>query len=397
MPVYMYLVFFFVVGGISFGISHYTLSRLGDLFERIDTLSGFGLGMTGELSIQYYIISAAMIVLYFIVSKGFPLLLMRVFGWLSGLWMAYLILVLFYAGPLHVLEYCFIHILGFDNQHFMISGITVLSLILVHFGFIWGVYRATRAPHLFTVEIANPKISPEFNGYRILQLSDVHIGPTIGEGLIHQLRSIIASARPDLIVMTGDLVDGEVKQLGAEVKSFLALSELAPQGMLLITGNHEYISGAAQWVSFIKDNGGRVLENEHVTIERGNAKISVIGVEDWDAERFDSSRRPALNEAIDGVPKEAFKVLLAHQPKAANEAATLGIDLQLSGHTHAGQIFPFNVLIYLDQPFNVGRYELGSMTLYVNPGTAYWGPPLRIGTRSEVTLFKLTGSDTLQS
>ena len=233
-------------------------------------------------------------------------------------------------------------------------------------------------------------VGATLDGFKVLQLSDVHIGPTVGGRFIKRLTSLIERAKPDLIVMTGDLVDGEVKLLGPEVEDFLALSQLAPQGMLLITGNHEYISGAEPWVSFIKSKGGRVLENEHVMIERENAKLAVIGIEDWDAARFDPRRRPLLSEAMTDIPDDAFKLLLAHQPKAATEAAEAGVHLQLSGHTHAGQIFPFNFLIYLDQPYNLGYYQVGEMALYVNPGTAYWGPPLRLGTRSEVTLFTLT-------
>jgi len=249
---------------------------------------------------------------------------------------------------------------------------------------------ALRPPRVCAIEIQSPRIGPGLDGLRILQLSDVHIGPTIGHGLIEHLHRRCAELAPDLIVMTGDLVDGEPRFLEAEVKRFLALEKYAAHGLYFITGNHEYISGAAPWVEFIRRHGIRVLENEHVTLTIDGDALHLIGIEDWDARRFDPSRAPHLEKALSGIEQSsAFKLLLAHQPKAARQASELGIDLQLSGHTHAGQLFPLNVLIHLDQPYCHGRYQLDALTLYVNAGTGYWGPPLRLGTRAEMTMFTL--------
>ena len=389
MPLHMFFVFLILVGGTSYLLSVYTLTRLGLLFERVLLLLGHAnIELSAHIDAYVYLLSTTLLLLYFIAGKALPLKIMRPLGWLSGLWMGYLALTLSYAGPLHLIEWLLsLGLWTFDERVGQI--IAVISILSVHLGLIWGVYNASRLPKLNQVSIKHPKISSELNGFKILQLSDIHIGPTIGGRFVERLRPLIERAKPDLIVMTGDLVDGEVSQLGAEVESFLNLSELAPRGMLLITGNHEYISGASSWVEFMKSKGADVLENENRVIEHSGAHLAVIGVEDWDAERFDSNRHSSLPQALKSVPQDAFKLLLAHQPKAAPEASRLGIDLQLSGHTHAGQIFPFNFLIYLDQPYNVGSYKLDNMILYVNPGTAYWGPPLRIGTRAEITLLTL--------
>ncbi len=148
--------------------------------------------------------------------------------------------------------------------------------------------------------------------------------------------------------------------------------------------------GAGEWVRYVREGGVRVLENEHVVCERGGVPFVVAGVEDWEGARFPpGARAPSLSRALEGAPPVVFTLLLAHQPKAAAEASACGVSLQLSGHTHGGQLWPFSWLIYLDQPYRAGLYWVGRMALYVSEGTGYWGPPLRWGTRGEVTLVRV--------
>ena len=206
---------------------------------------------------------------------------------------------------------------------------------------------------------------------------------------MEQLVERVNALAPDLIVITGDLVDGEVRKLKEDVAPFFELS--APLGVFFITGNHELISGVDSWVEHLRAGGMTVLENESRLLERDGAALNLVGVEDWESARFHPQRSPNLDRALSGCDTALTTVLLAHQPKAVREAAQRGVDLQLSPH-HGGQIAPFTWLVALDQPYRSGLYHVRDTALYVSEGTGYWGPPLRLGTRSELTLLTLTRS-----
>ena len=386
MTIHLHIAFLTAISSIAYVLSMYTLDRLLLLSERLglDFLIYFLRILTQPWGL---LLSVLMILIYFLVAKVVSVRWARPIGWLSGSWMGYLALTLFYAGPLHLIELA-LSFLNLDSGT-MITILSQVSLIAVHLGLVYGIWNASREPLLKVVDIKDRRIGQDLNQFKILQLSDIHIGPTLGRSFVKKLHTLCQRVQANLIVMTGDLVDGEVRFLGDEVKEFLSLEQYAEHGLLLITGNHEYISGAQEWVDFINQVGGQILENEHRNIQVGRDTLSVIGIEDWDAHKFDSQRMPSLEKAMHALPSNSYKLLLAHQPKAAPQAADLGIDLQLSGHTHAGQIFPFNFLIYLDQPYNVGLYQIKQLKLYVNPGTGYWGPPVRIGTRAEATLLTL--------
>ena len=392
MPVFMTFIFLVVVSGVSFALSAYTLSRLYELLCSVSTQAA-EIEMIGWLDqASGWWISAGVIVSYFMIGKVCPTRPLRWWGWISGLWMGYISLLLFLAGPVHLVEWILFRLSV--AQEYTSTLTALLTLGAVHLAMPLGVWGVVRTPRVCHLEVTSGRIGPSLNGFTILQLSDVHIGPTIGLGLIEDIHRRCLELKPDLIVMTGDLVDGEPRYLGEEVMRFLELKDMAPLGLYFITGNHEYISGASPWVQFIQDAGVTVLENQHVTLTREDEHLHLIGVEDWDAHRFDPRRAPHLAQALRGIEEsQHFKLLLAHQPKAAPEASERGVDLQLSGHTHAGQIFPFNYLIYLDQPYNQGRYQVGDLTLYVNAGTGYWGPPLRLGTRAEMTLVTLRAAE----
>jgi uncharacterized protein len=160
-------------------------------------------------------------------------------------------------------------------------------------------------------------------------------------------------------------------------------------GSFFVTGNHEYYSGVLPWLAELRRLGITVLQNEHVVIERGNASLVLAGVPDYGAARFDASHRSNPQQAIAGAPEAAVKVLLAHQPRSAAAAAEAGFDLQLSGHTHGGQFWPWNLFVKFQQPFTAGLHPLGRMWVYVSRGTGYWGPPKRFGAPSEITQLRL--------
>jgi len=199
----------------------------------------------------------------------------------------------------------------------------------------------------------------------------------------------------DLVAITGDLVDGSVAELGSDVLPLTALT--STHGSFFVTGNHEYCSGAHEWIDTLRNLGIQVLMNQHVLIhhkrdgqDAEQALMVVAGVTDFGAHHFDKTHRsdPAL--AMSGVPDEvAFKLLLTHQPRSAAAALQAGFDLQLSGHTHGGQFWPWNHFVKFQQPFTAGLHRLQSLWVYTSRGTGYWGPPKRFGAPSEITLLRL--------
>ena len=187
----------------------------------------------------------------------------------------------------------------------------------------------------------------------------------------------------DLVAVTGDLVDGKRARLEEEVAPFGELR--ARDGVFFVTGNHDFYSGVDDWAEYIAGLGMRVLRNEHLCIERGSAGFVLAGVDDHRAGMLSGQGGEDLALALEGVPDERAVVLLAHDPSTFKRAHARGIDLQLSGHTHGGQIWPFPWLVRLAIPFVAGRYTRGDAELYVSRGTGFWGPPMRLGSPAEIT------------
>ncbi|HEX9162845.1 MAG TPA: metallophosphoesterase, partial [Thermoanaerobaculia bacterium] len=189
------------------------------------------------------------------------------------------------------------------------------------------------------------------------------------------------------IAITGDLVDGYLDDLRDQVQPLAALR--ARDGVFYVTGNHEYYWRASEWVQEVGRLGLVFLKNEHRVIERGDAKLVIAGVTD-PAGR--DTHKQNLGAALDDAPDRSTKILLSHRPQTATAASKLGVDIQLSGHTHGGQFFPFNLLIRFFQPIVAGLHRVGRTWLYVSRGTGYWGPPLRLGVQGEITLITLKSS-----
>ncbi|HEY4120012.1 MAG TPA: metallophosphoesterase [Byssovorax sp.] len=237
------------------------------------------------------------------------------------------------------------------------------------------------------VDVHLARLPKQLSGFRVAQLSDLHIGPTLGKGWLADVVARVNATEPDVIVITGDLVDGDVASLRDDVAPLAGLR--AKHGVYFVTGNHEYYSGVDAWLEELGRLGVRVLRNERVSIGDGDASFDLAGVDDWSAKRFGGDHGADLPRALAGRDPTRELVLLAHQPKQIDEAAAHGVGLQLSGHTHGGQIFPWNLFVRIDQPFVAGLDRRGDTQIYVSRGTGFWGPPLRVAAPSEISLLEL--------
>jgi predicted MPP superfamily phosphohydrolase len=250
-----------------------------------------------------------------------------------------------------------------------------------------GFINARRIAQVVDVDVRLPNLPRGLHGFTIVQISDVHVGPTIKRRYVQKIVARVNALQADLIAVTGDLVDGTVASLRAHTAP---LGELkARHGGYVVTGNHEYYSGADEWIDELRGLGLQVLLNEHVVIGHNGAQLAVAGVTDFSAEHFDLRSRSDPLAAIADAPLAALKLLLAHQPRSAAAAAAAGFDLQLSGHTHGGQFWPWNYFVPLQQPFTAGLHRLDNLWVYVSRGTGYWGPPKRFGAASEITRLRL--------
>jgi predicted MPP superfamily phosphohydrolase len=245
--------------------------------------------------------------------------------------------------------------------------------------------RALARVEVKEVGVRLPRLPAAHDGTTIVQLTDLHVGPTIGRAFIEDIVRRTNQLRPDLVAITGDLVDGSVESLRHAVEPLRDLQ--ARHGVFFVTGNHEYFSGAGPWIAELGRLGIRVLRNERVSVG-GAAGFDLAGIDDHSAGRLGEAPSD-LNRALAGRDRGRAVVLLAHQPRAIFEASKLGVDLQLSGHTHGGQIWPFTYLVKLQQPYVAGLHQHGDTQIYVSPGTGYWGPPMRLGTRAEITRITL--------
>jgi predicted MPP superfamily phosphohydrolase len=251
-----------------------------------------------------------------------------------------------------------------------------------------GLVNARRLARVVRVEVPIEGLPPALDGYAIAQISDIHVGPTIQRAYLNAIVNKVNELKPDAIAITGDLVDGSVQRLALHTEPLKRLT--ASDGVFFVTGNHEYYSGAEQWIAELRRLGLRVLMNEHEILRRGNAALMIAGVTDYTAQHFNPAHRSDPQRAAAGAPDDvAVKILLAHQPRSAPAAAEAGFDLQLSGHTHGGQFFPWNLFVPLQQPFVAGLNRVHKLWVYTSRGTGYWGPPKRFGAPSEITLVRL--------
>jgi predicted MPP superfamily phosphohydrolase len=250
-----------------------------------------------------------------------------------------------------------------------------------------GFLNARRVARVVQVDIPIANLPAELQGFSIAQISDIHVGPTIKRAYLERIVERVNALDADMIAVTGDLVDGSVANLAAHTAPIAKLH--SRHGSFFVTGNHEYYSNAHEWIDELRRLGLHVLLNEHVVLSHGGAQLVVAGVTDFNGGHFDPAHDSDPQVAVAGAPFDATKLLLAHQPRSAEAAARAGFDLQLSGHTHGGQFWPWNFFVPLQQPYTAGLHRLRDLWIYVSRGTGYWGPPKRFGAPSEITYLRL--------
>ncbi|TDP62822.1 metallophosphoesterase [Roseateles toxinivorans] len=267
----------------------------------------------------------------------------------------------------------------------MPSAIAVPTLALL--AALWGLVGARRTARVREVEVPIAGLPAALQGFTIAQITDVHVGPTVKRGYVQAIVESVNRLQADAVAVTGDLVDGRVVDLRHDVAPLAGLR--SRHGTFFVTGNHEYYSGADEWSALLGSLGLRVLTNEHVVLLHDGAQLVMAGVADFTAHHFDPGQRSDPQRAMAGAPPGAgLRVLLAHQPRSAPAAADAGFDVQLSGHTHGGQFWPWNLFVPLQQPFTAGLHRLRRLWVYTSRGTGYWGPPLRLGAPSEITRLR---------
>ncbi len=252
----------------------------------------------------------------------------------------------------------------------------------------WGAREALKVPSVREVHIAVRDLPSALDGLRVAQLSDLHISPTFPKDWLVQVVERTNALHPDLTVITGDISDGPVQRLGEEAAPLGKL--YARYGVFLVQGNHEYVASCRDWMRFFRKLGLRVLVNEHELVQANGTPLVIAGVSDPVAVRMGESG-PDLQQAFSGAPADAFRLLLAHRPAGAAAGQDAGVDLQLSGHTHGGQILPLHALAArFNEGYVNGLYNVNGMQLYVHPGCGLWsGMPVRLGVPSQIALLIL--------
>lgn len=259
-------------------------------------------------------------------------------------------------------------------------------------GTLAGLVGARRRAPVRRVDIAVDGLPAALHGFTVAQITDVHVGPTVKRAYVQRIVDAVNTLQPDAVAITGDLVDGRVADLRDDVAPLAGLR--SRHGSFFVTGNHEYYSGAEDWVAALRGLGLQVLLNQHVVLQHGGARVVMAGVADWSAGHFVPGHRSDAQAAMAGAPADAgLRLLLAHQPRSAAGAAEAGFDVQLSGHTHGGQIWPWGFFVRFQQPFTAGLDRLGRLQVYTSRGTGYWGPPLRLGAPSEITCVRFIQSN----
>lgn len=273
------------------------------------------------------------------------------------------------------------NIVDFDRRTLITLGTLALGTSAL------GVFQARSGPIVKRVEIGLRNLPRAFDGFNIAQVSDLHVGLTVRRAYTQKVVDIVNGLKPDLIALTGDFTDGAVDDLAEHVAPIGGLK--ARHGTYFVTGNHEYFNDPMGWIDEFARLGARVLNNAHDVILRDGEALVVAGVTDWSTRGMPNDHASSASRAVAGAPAGAPRIILAHQPASYEDCHAAGCDLQLSGHTHSGQYFPFNLLIGLFHRFARGLNRFENMWIYVNQGTGYWGPPLRTAVPSEITLITL--------
>ena len=274
-----------------------------------------------------------------------------------------------------------------SKRDFLKKSISIAMIGLAGTATGFGFYSSRKGPTVINQDIFLESLPPGFENFTIAQISDLHVGPTIKRPYVEYVFEKIAFRNPDLIVITGDLVDGSVKYLSPELEPFKDM--IAPHGTYFVTGNHEYYSGVEPWLDETDRLGMKNLINTNEIISKSGDEIAIAGITDLNAHQIKLSHKSDPELALASLPKDITKIVLAHQPNSIHAVHKVGADLQLSGHTHGGQFWPFIYPVKLASTYLAGYYDHFGTKIYVNRGTGYWGPPLRIGVPAEITMISL--------
>ena len=265
----------------------------------------------------------------------------------------------------------------------LVAGAAATSVV----GF--GMANALGPPDLLRVPVTLRRLDPTLAGFRIAVVSDIHLSSLLGRSHTERIVRMINESSPDLVAIVGDLVDGSVEELGSAAAP---LADLAPrEGSFFVTGNHEYFVDPDGWIRELDRLGVHTLRNEGTTITRGTASFDLAGVTDVNGRSRDDG--PDFDRALADRTSDSPVVLMAHQPVQVSDAASHGVDLQLSGHTHGGQMYPFHHIVALAQPSLAGLTKVDDTWLYVTRGAGFWGPPVRVGAPPDISLIELQPGD----
>ena len=254
---------------------------------------------------------------------------------------------------------------------------------------LWSWRNVQMGAQVVERKLTDPRLPQEMSGLRILQISDLHISHFVSYDFVQNVVDLSVQQKPDLVFLTGDIIDGNVEQLKPQIELLSKLQ--ARYGVFYVVGNHEYYSNVQDCIQAIQKIGIQVLANQFLTLQIENKKLMIAGLLDPAARMF-QMELPHFKNIQEDLKHHDYKMILIHQPHLATEAAKVGFDLQMSGHTHGGQFFPWNFMIRLAQKYPKGFFKIQNMHLYVNQGTAYWGPAVRFGTHCEITVLKLIKS-----
>jgi len=344
------------------------------------------------------IVLAVSIPLSFLVSRflsGTPakIVLFPIYVWIGAMFLTFVLLLGldFAKGIAWVVSRLSGHPAAFlDPAHrvFLSRIVAGATGVIVFFAAGVAVYKGLGRVAVKRIEVRMANLPPSLDGFKIAQLTDLHMSPLLGREWLAEVVRTTNGLEPDLVAITGDLADGSVAQFGRVVEPLKEIR--APHGVFFVTGNHEYFFDLENWLDLLARFGVRVLRNERVTIGDGDAVFDLAGVDDQEGKRLVPGHGTDVDQAMEERDPNRAVVMLAHQPRTIEDASRHGVGLVLCGHTHGGQIWPFRYAVFLQQPYVSGLHNHKGTYLYVSNGTGFWGPPMRLGTKPEITLVTLS-------
>ena len=375
------MIFFIIFSTILFSMYSYVGWRL---VWTLEILLSYKIILTFFLSFFYFLLITNFIFRFNNIENN----LIQIISWVSYTALGTISLLFFLQISVDIITIIKAQIIRnntFDPKRRAFINLSIKGIIgtLGAVGTIWGMYNAIKTPTVKNVQIPIGNLSKKLKNIRMVQISDLHVSTMITDKFVQKVATKIKTLNPDILFFTGDAADGSVKSYGHYMKP---LEDIKPKyGKYFVTGNHEYYSDMNGWLRLIENIGFKILINESQNILIGNATIMITGIPDRTGKYFSKFHTTDMEKAVGGMPKPDLKILLAHQPKDIEYATKYNFDLQLSGHTHGGQYFPFSFLVQMANPYLKGLHKKGNTWIYINQGTGYWGPPMRIGTEPEIT------------